>query len=175
MYYTGKGDDGNTILFGTKRRLSKKDLRIEILGTFDELNSYIGLCKAVCNEEKLNRVSQDLEIVQNHLFSCQAKIAGAKIEIRKDFRDFLEQKIAEMEKSIPRIKNFIIPGTNSISAHLDIARAITRRLERKIVWLKLTPSQKEILPYINRLSSFLFVLARLVSAKKKLKETNPKY
>ncbi len=175
MYYTGKGDRGNTILFGTKRRISKKDLRIEILGTFDELNSYIGLCRALCNEEKLKEISQDLEIVQNHLFLCQAKIAGAEKKVGENFRDFLEQKIAVMEKSIPKIKSFIIPGTDTLSAHLDIARTIARRLERKIVWLEKKKNQKEILPYVNRLSSFLFVVARYIVAKNGKKEQNPTY
>lgn len=175
MYYTGKGDKGKTILFDVTKKISKKDLRIDILGTFDELNSYLGLCKALAKEGKLKNITIDIGTIQNHLFSCQAKIAGAKKDVGDDFRDFLEQKIAEMEKSIPPIKNFIITGADTLSAHFDVARTITRRLERKIVWLPKNRVQTEILPYVNRLSSYLFVTARFICAKKGVSESNPTY
>ena len=96
----------------------------------------------------------------------------SKIKITKLKTERLEKEIAKIDKVVPPIKKFIIPGGSELSTKLDFARALARRAERDAVRMKASP---DLLQYLNRLSSLLFALARLANFRLKLKEKNPKY
>lgn len=164
--YTKTGDKGNTSLIGGAK-VPKSHLRIEAYGTIDELNSYIGLCKDVLADEQSSKALQD---IQWQLFSIGAALAcdpakETKMhipDIHESDVSFMEQEIDRMNEVLPPLKNFILPGGHSAISFLHIARCVCRRAERCCVRLegeneKLAPL---ILIYLNRLSDYLFVLAR---------------
>ena len=164
--YTKTGDSGTTSLFGGKR-LSKDDTRVEAYGTVDELNSLLGIILA---ENPQAEVSKKVTRVQNELFVLGSDLSapyGVKTKlprITKSYVNRLEKEIDRMEKSLPRLKNFILPGGSPIGSKLHLARSVVRRAERSIVAI----SEKERINlnaqiYINRLSDWLFVLARYVN------------
>jgi cob(I)alamin adenosyltransferase len=169
LLYTRGGDKGVTGLFGAKR-VAKDSQRIEAYGTIDELNSCVGIAIAVSNRDEISGV---LKVVQARLFTTGADLASdfssAAQErvprIKKEDTEWLEAKIDELQTKLPRLTNFILPGGNSLSAHLHLARAICRRAERRVVSLngaeKINP---ELLPFLNRLSTYLFNLARYANA-----------
>ncbi len=167
--YTGKGDDGTTYFFGSKERFGKETPLVEALGTLDELNSFVGVLRA-----KIKKDSEELEGVQQNLFIIQAELAGAEMKIEeKKVRD-MEQRIGEIEKMLPPIKTFFVPGANEKSALYDFARTIARRAERRVVALEKKPSQWS-LAYMNRLSSLLYAHARLQAQGKGKQEKKPTY
>ena len=173
MLYTGRGDKGDTSFFGAPGRVSKTDAAIELLGTLDELNSVLGVCRTKVPQE----ISVFLETLQQDLFIIQAEIAGApkKLEEEKVFR--LEKKIAEIEEQLPPIKTFFIPGDTEAGAFLDVARTVTRRTERRAVALKESGKQVSgaVLGYLNRLSSVLYALSRQVTHSSGITEKPPTY
>jgi cob(I)alamin adenosyltransferase len=162
---SGNGDDGTTeILFG--ERLSKGDLRIEALGTLDELNSFLGLARALSAIEDTRRV---LLTVQRRLFGIGAELAVPKgkqalsdSRIAEEDVRWVENTQAPIEEALDLAPEFAVPGENAGSAALDIARAVTRRLERVLV--RLTESgaidSPVMLAFVNRLADLLFILAR---------------
>ncbi|MBO8138922.1 MAG: cob(I)yrinic acid a,c-diamide adenosyltransferase [Thermosipho sp. (in: Bacteria)] len=160
MISTKKGDDGKTFL-ANGERVFKDDLRVEAYGTLDELNSYLGLVKNYLPADEKNI----LEKIQKTIFRISAELAKAEKFIKlveKEEVDELTQLVNKFEKMV-NLKNFVLPGSNSISAILDIARTVARRAERRIVSLsKKENIRKEVIAYINRLSDFLFLLARIV-------------
>ena len=169
--YTRTGDKGKTSLIRGKRVL-KSDLRVEVYGTIDELNSLIGvICSG--NNQILN-IKRELIETQNDLLSIgsslvnQQGVALENLEKRvKEFENFIDQMTVKM----PKLNHFILPGGGRTGAMLHLARAVCRRLERKIV--KLSNKQKintDILIYFNRLSDLLFTMARFVNFKEKRKE-----
>lgn len=168
--YTKTGDKGTTSLIGGTK-VSKADLRIEAYGTVDELNSYIGLCKDVINEDITGRVLQE---VQDRLFTIGAALAcdpekNIKMAIpdllEEDCR-YLEQEIDKMDTQLPVMKSFILPGGHIAVSHLHIARCVCRRAERTCIRLtEAHPIEPLIVKYLNRLSDYLFVLARYVGEK----------
>ncbi len=197
MLYTRKGDDGKTRLFGTKRRVSKLSCDIEALGALDELGAALGICYALTKEyapvKKLREsrigkytLPQVLSELLQHLFVIQAEIAGADKTIIKTQVDFLEEITDTVEKIIPPIRSFTLPGATILSAHLDRARTLARRAERRVLALrsfsgvgrglpqKRMPSA-DTLHYLNRLSSVLFALARFAAFKAGEKEEKPHY
>lgn len=164
--YTKTGDKGTTALIGGTK-VPKSHLRIEAYGTVDELNSNIGLCKDMLTDENSRKVLQD---IQWQLFSMGAALAcdpvkTAKMhipEIRESDISVLEQEIDRMDELLPPLKNFILPGGHAAVSFLHIARCVCRRAERCCVRLE-TEEEKIpplILVYLNRLSDYLFVLAR---------------
>jgi len=166
--YTKKGDRGETGLLGERRRVSKDSLEIEVLGAIDEANSFLGLTIAFLDEQYLkNKITQ----VQNALFKLGSIIAGAKLSIPKSVVKKYEKEIDEWTKVMPPITNFIFPGGSKPAAFLFTARTIVRRAERLIVKLSkeknISPS---ILVYINRLSDYLFTLARYINFRQGVKE-----
>jgi cob(I)alamin adenosyltransferase len=179
--YTKTGDSGETSLFGGKR-VKKYDLRIESYGTIDELNSHIGLLR----DQKIDKHTYHTLIkIQNELFSIGAMLATPpekeKLKsgrnrlqstiISKDEISFLEEEIDKMESTLKPMTNFILPGGHSSVSICHIARCICRRAERITVQLKEEQSvNKDILTYINRLSDYLFVLARKLSMVNKAHE-----
>lgn len=168
MLYTGKGDDGTTYAFGSKKRFSKDSRLSEALGTMDELNSLLGVCKVKIKEKEL------IHEVQQNLFIIQAELAGADKKIKKEKVEKLEDKIDEIEKELPEIKTFFISGVCEESALLDYSRTIARRAERRVVLVKDRVGENTR-AYLNRLSSFLYSMARLYGHKSDIKEDVPTY
>ncbi|MEI8339782.1 MAG: cob(I)yrinic acid a,c-diamide adenosyltransferase [bacterium] len=182
MLYTKKGDDGKTTIFGCDQRLSKSSAIAEALGALDEANSYLGVCKEEVLDNDVvfenKKFSEILHNIQNNLFTVQAEVAGAPKNIDKEKLADLEKVLNAIEATLPEQKTFIIPGGTKNSAHLDFARTLIRRAERRVVAVteegiaKITP---ETLAYLNRLSSFLYAGARLYTHKSGIKEEPPRY
>ncbi|MCX6702648.1 MAG: cob(I)yrinic acid a,c-diamide adenosyltransferase [Candidatus Wolfebacteria bacterium] len=180
MLFTGKGDKGDTSAFGCDQRFMKSSDLTEALGAVDEINSLVGFCKAKSEDLRFKiydlRIYDALEQAQQDLFIIQANLAGADKRLSPEKIKNLENIINEVEKELPKIKTFFLSGGTEIGSLLDYARAVARRAERRIV--KLSGSGKidgEILAYMNRLSSFLYAMARFVNFKSGAKEKPPKY
>jgi cob(I)alamin adenosyltransferase len=164
--YTKTGDKGNTSLIGGTK-VPKSHLRIEAYGTVDELNSYIGLVHDLLTDDTGRTVLQE---VQDRLFTIGAALACDPAKETKmsipDLKDtditYLEQEIDRMTEALPPMKSFILPGGHPTVSQLHIARCVCRRAERCCVRLEIEGEETEpiILQYINRLSDYLFVLAR---------------
>lgn len=161
--YTKKGDYGTTTLFGGKR-VTKNSLRVKACGIADELNCLLGVILA---EDVSSEIKDKLGRIQNELFILGTDLATPlelEIEIpriKKYYIIRLEKEIDLWERSLPKLKNFIMPGGGSTGSKLHLARARVRCLERNIVTLALANSlNTNILPYINRLSDWFFVFAR---------------
>lgn len=177
MFYTGRGDNGRTSVLNCKK-FFKSSPRIEALGSIDELNSLLGVCKVKSKETKFpfgNLVSKLLEDVQHDLFVIQAEVAGVKKSFDKLKIKKIEELINKIGKKLPKIKNFTLSGGTELSAFLDYSRAVARRTERRVVGLGSNKSHKESVKYLNRLSSLLYVLARQVNNNHGIKEKKPKY
>ncbi|MBP6333914.1 MAG: cob(I)yrinic acid a,c-diamide adenosyltransferase [Bacteroidia bacterium] len=167
--YTKKGDDGKTSLIGGTR-VSKDHIRIDSYGTIDELNSWIGLLRD--QPEYIGHKNILLEI-QDRLFTIGSQLAvdpgksKMKIpEITEEDITLLENKIDLMEKELPEMKSFVLPGGHTMVSYCHIARCVCRRAERMIVHLhEQEKTDPAILKYINRLSDFLFVLSRMMAKK----------
>lgn len=162
--YTRTGDDGTTALF-SGGRVRKDHLRVEAYGTVDELNSHIGIARALKPSTQTN---EWLEKVQNQLFHLGADLAtpldaNAEWVVRmdEDTVKWLESTIDQMTSELEPLKNFILPGGSPASAHIHVARTICRRIERLVVGLQeQEPVGEFVLLYLNRLSDWLFTLAR---------------
>ena len=174
--YTKTGDKGTTSLIGGTKVL-KSDLRIEAYGTTDELNSYIGLCKDLIKDKQSQNILQE---IQDRLFTIGSSLAcDPEKELKMKIPDLkeadivlLEKEIDRMNEVLPEMKNFILPGGHPTVSHLHIARCICRRAERCCVRLELEKKEIEsiIIKYLNRLSDYLFVLARYTSHQLKAEE-----
>ncbi len=161
--YTKTGDKGETSLFGGQR-LPKSDIRIEAYGTVDELNSYIGLVRDCISDENTRQL---LKSVQDNLFTIGSHLATETSsspyvpEIKNDHILPLEQAMDEMDAQLPQLKNFILPGGHTTVSFCHIARTVCRRAERRVVALNTDADVPQpIIQYLNRLSDYLFVLAR---------------
>lgn len=168
--YTKTGDAGTTSLYGGVK-VSKNHIRIDAYGTVDELNSAIGLIR--CGELSKNAESELIEVQKNlfhigaelatppeKLFLANVKSRLPKLIEEKDILE-LEQWIDRMEEELPPLMHFILPGGNLTASHAHLSRCICRRAER--ITVALNESEKvnpHILKYLNRLSDYLFVLAR---------------
>lgn len=173
--YTKTGDKATTSLFGGTR-VSKHHIQIESYGTLDELNSWLGLIR----DQKIDSHSKEiLSSIQEKLFTIGSILAT---EAKKDKRlkiprikeediTFLEEEIDLMNENIPKMTHFILPGGHQTVSYCHIARTVCRRGERIISLLHQNePQPEELLAYINRLSDFLFVLARMLSKQLKAEE-----
>ena len=164
--YTKTGDYGSTSLIGGTK-VPKSDLRIESYGTIDELNSITGLCHDLLSGDA-GRLS--LREIQDRLFTIGSALACDPEKERKllipDLHEsdivFLEQQIDKMQDALPEMKSFLLPGGHPTVSQLHIARCICRRAERCVVRLEQESHEVQpiILQYLNRLSDYLFVLAR---------------
>jgi len=166
--YTRSGDKGRTSL-ADGSRVAKYDLRVETYGAVDEANAHIGLARLEIDKKSDGMLAR----IQNDLFDLGADLARpitADSSV-KDLRivqsqiDRLEFEIDEMNKSLKPLESFVLPGGKSSSAHLHVARTVTRRAERLTAKLILSKKNREkINPltsiYLNRLSDHLFVLSR---------------
>ena len=165
--YTKTGDDGTTGLFGGAR-LPKYDLRIEAYGTIDELNSYIGLIRDQPLDDNFIKVLLE---IQDRLFTIGSILAVDPNKknlsvpaLIKDDVELLETEIDMMDKELSPMKHFILPGGHTTVSFIHIARCVCRRAERLTVHLS-TKNEVDplIIKYLNRLSDYLFTLARLTA------------
>ncbi len=172
--YTKTGDKGTTALFGGTR-VKKYNLRIESYGTVDELNSYIGLIK---DQEISETIKVSLLKIQHQLFTLGAMLATPPEKetlkngkerlnipkVEENSIEFLENEIDSMETELPQMTHFILPGGHQAVSFCHVARCVCRRAERLSVELNdEDPLNDDILKYLNRLSDYLFVLARKLS------------
>lgn len=191
MLYTRKGDKGDTGTFGCNQRMSKSSAVAEALGTLDECNSFLGVCKTDPKAQgpllEGYSFADMLDWIQQNLFIVQSHIAGAEKTIAKEKITHMEQAIDAIEKELPPIKTFFVSGGTELAAKLDFARTLARRAERRVVQvsekaksengspevkIKVAP---EILTFLNRLSSLLYALARLTNHKSGITEKPPTY
>ncbi|MCY4464859.1 MAG: cob(I)yrinic acid a,c-diamide adenosyltransferase [Chloroflexi bacterium] len=162
--YTKTGDGGTTALFAGGR-VPKHHLRVEAYGTVDELNSLLGVVRATGPSQKTDAW---LEIAQNQLFHLGSDLAtppSAKTDwvtrIGKDEINWLEAGIDQMTDLLPPLRNFVLPGGSPAGAQLQVARAVCRRAERIMTALDQSDEiGPDALVYVNRLSDWLFMLAR---------------
>jgi cob(I)alamin adenosyltransferase len=169
--YTKSGDTGTTSLYGGTR-VSKHHIRIESYGTVDEVNSHIGLLR----DQDMNPAYKLVLLeVQDRLFTVGAILAtppedeklknGEKrlqnLGILESDIEFLEKEIDAMDESLPAMTSFVLPGGHTIVSYCHIARCVCRRAERLAVYLNdIEPTEELVIKYLNRLSDYLFVLAR---------------
>jgi cob(I)alamin adenosyltransferase len=173
--YTKTGDQGTTALFGGKR-ISKADLRINTYGTVDELNSYIGLLR----DQEVNQKRKDILVeIQDRLFTIGSILAtepgNTKVKIPSLMEtdiQFLEKEIDEMDSTLPPMKFFVLPGGHPSVSFGHITRTVCRRAERLVIELD---AQEKIdalvIKYLNRLSDYLFMLCRKMTAELGAEET----
>ena len=169
--YTKTGDKGNTSLIGGTK-VPKSDIRIETYGTVDELNSWIGLINDQLTDAELK---SELKEIQDRLFTIGSSLAtDADKESKMKLPDltdgdieFLEKRIDEMTAQLPVMKSFILPGGHTTVSSIHVVRCVCRRAERLAVNMQqhnlfIDP---RVIQYLNRLSDYLFTLARYVSKK----------
>ena len=171
--YTKTGDRGETGL-ASGQRISKASPVINFVGLLDELNALLGICVAKLDEVDefdFSTESEVLEDIQRDLFIVGAAAVGAKVSFNSASEVAnIEKTIDDYERLVPRLKNFILPGGSTASAHLHHTRTIARKIERHAVSLN-SKSIEPFLPYLNRLSDLLFIMARYVNLKSKIGET----
>jgi cob(I)alamin adenosyltransferase len=166
--YTKTGDDGTTGLFGGERT-RKDDARIECYGTIDETNAAIGLAAAAVVSEALRsqllEVQSDLFTIGSHLATPVESPPAAKLPaLDESIVARLEMQIDAADGKLPRLRQFILPGGSDAAARLHFARTVCRRAERLLVaFAQDRPVPGVILTYMNRLSDWLFVMARLAN------------
>jgi cob(I)alamin adenosyltransferase len=172
--YTKTGDTGTTALFGGTR-VPKHHIRIESYGTVDELNSHIGLIR----DQEMSELYKNVLIeVQDRLFTVGAILATPpeketlkngqprlqNLGIVESDIEFLENEIDTMEEALPPMTHFVLPGGHTTVSYCHIARCVCRRAERLAVHLNdIEPTDERVIKYLNRLSDYLFVLARKLS------------
>lgn len=164
--YTRTGDKGKTTLLGGKP-VPKTHVRIEAYGTVDELIAHVGMLRDMTEDPAvrdfllgiLDRLMTCAAILAADCDDCEARVPEL---IEPDIID-LETAIDAMEASLPTLKSFVLPGGHVMSSQCHIARTVCRRAERQIIWLSTELYVPEtVIKYINRLSDYLFVLARKV-------------
>ncbi|KRL68252.1 cob(I)yrinic acid a,c-diamide adenosyltransferase [Companilactobacillus versmoldensis] len=163
--YTKKGDKGKTSLYdGT--RVKKYSLRVETYGSVDELNSQLSVAQKFCKDPKNFQL---LDLIQNNLFLVAGELANEDAEsfyqhskaIGKSDTKLLENVIDEYTAKLPVLHEFILPGRSVAGAHLHLCRSVCRRAERLIDHLNDEVTiRPDVLKYVNRLSDFLYILAR---------------
>jgi len=165
--YTKTGDKGQTSLIGGVR-VPKHHIRIESYGTVDELNSYIGLIRDQEINEKYKSV---LAEIQDRLFTIGSSLASAPEKSKMKIPDlhdsdvaYLELEIDKMNDVLPKMRSFILPGGHTTVSYCHLARCVCRRSERNVTQLAENDFVADLVQqYLNRLSDYLFVLARMIA------------
>ena len=166
--YTKSGDKGKTSLIGGKR-VSKDDIQIDAYGTIDELNSNLGLLRDYCSIKSdksfIIDIQKDLFIIGSLLALDYSKNNNLdNIVFSKNKTVLIENKIDEIDSSLPKMTNFIVPGGHVTVSTCHISRSICRRAERNCIkFAKQFELNNNILIYLNRLSDYLFILSRKIS------------
>ena len=167
--YTRRGDEGQTDLVGGVR-IKKTDARIEAYGTIDELSSHIGLLIALLKNSDEER--QRLVNIQNHLFNIGTHLATdqsltplyASAKLPQGVVGDLEKAIDRLNAQLPEPQGFILPGGTQAAAQCHVCRTVCRRAERRICELAATAIVgPDIIQYVNRLSDYLFILAKIIN------------
>ncbi len=160
-----QGDRGMTSLYGGKR-VSKDHLRIEICGTIDELSSFLGLAKSLVKKKKikdfLEDIQKDLVVIASEVAATPKKLKSLKKRLDSQVIARFEKDLAVCQEQKVILKSFYLPGKNVDASVFDVARSISRRLERRTVSAKRKGmiKNKHFITYLNRLSHALFVLGR---------------
>jgi cob(I)alamin adenosyltransferase len=160
--YTKAGDNGTTSIVGGTR-VSKADLRLDVYGTIDELNAQIGVVIEHCSDEKdrqfLSKIQEELFQVGLVFATDWEKFDASSQIISEESIEHLEREIDKISVTLPELKNFVMPRGSVVSAFIHVARTVCRRAERLAVGVEVPFSNRSI-QYLNRLSDYLFVLAR---------------
>ena len=168
--YTKTGDQGETGLVGGQR-VAKDAQRIEVFGTVDELNSFVGLARISARESGLNELESIFERIQHELFNLGSVLATLPQDlhpnqprITKETIDQLEREIDQYNTTLPALRSFVLPGGSRICAELHVCRTVCRRAERTLVTMKHAEEIPiEAMLYLNRLSDAMFVWSRWVN------------
>ena len=174
--YTRRGDSGQTSLIDGDM-VNKHNLSVDAYGTIDELNSFLGLLKDYIKDDKIKDILNNIQI---KLFSIGSILASGKnqnisekVKIEKKDVEYIELEIDRLNKDLPELKNFVIPGGHKTSSYSHVCRSICRRAERKISELNNKSSvDSNILAYVNRLSDFFFVLSRFLKYSDNVSESH---
>lgn len=177
--YTRTGDKGKTRLVGGAE-VDKNDPRVEAYGTIDELNSVIGVVVAhLTDDPRCADIVDRLIRTQQTLFDVGSSVAtpsqtrqqGMPAATQADI-DALEHDIDHLNESLPILKSFILPSGGVAAATLHVARTVCRRAERQLIEAMAIDQQDPLsMPYVNRLSDYLFVASRAIAARQKIEET----
>jgi cob(I)alamin adenosyltransferase len=173
--YTRGGDQGKTSL-GNGERIKKTDIRVEVIGSVDEVNSFVGVAVLFVEDSAVLNL---LQLIQNNLFDIGADLCLPENDDQLDYKPlrinpeqtaYLEKMIDYYNKDLSPLKSFILPGGTKGSSFLHLARSVTRRAERLLCHLKEEVSEKDacildVLAYMNRLSDLFFVLCRYLNDK----------
>ena len=156
--YTKRGDRGETSLSTKGVKVSKDSLRISAIGAVDELNSFLGVVRSFSEDKWLDR---KLKTIQSELLTVGSILGESELKFYNSKTKRLEKEIDRLEKKLPKLTNFIIPGGTKIASLLHFARTLSRRAEREVVALsRIEEVKPQIIVYLNRLSDYLFILAR---------------
>ncbi len=166
--YTKKGDKGTTSTLRGKEKISKSSCQTQSLGAIDELNSFLGIVISLSENKETVLL---LDLIQNNLLTIGSILGGSSLRISKRETLKLEKQIDNWDKMLPKLSNFIYPGGSTVASLLQYARTLTRKAERETVGLsqevKVAP---QILTYLNRLSDYLFTLARVENHSKRIED-----
>jgi cob(I)alamin adenosyltransferase len=174
--YTKTGDAGQTGLYGGGR-VHKDDLRVEAYGLVDELNAAVGAARA---EGPDPEIGGHLARIQEELFCIGAELAtphGATARpaiprVEPAWAEAMERAIDKWDEELPKLTRFVLPGGGRVGAALHLARCACRRAERRVVALhRQAAVEAQVVVYLNRLSDFLFVAARLANHRERVAET----
>jgi cob(I)alamin adenosyltransferase len=166
--YTKKGDRGKSKILNSQFSIFKNEQIFTAIGSIDELNSVLGVCRAYSSDRYFVKL---ITQIQSNLLVTGSVLAGSKLKIRELVIRELEKEIDKLEKKLPQLTNFILPGGNLLASHLHFARSVCRRVEREVVaFSRTTKVDPLISAYLNRLSDFLFVQARYANYRKKARD-----
>ncbi len=162
--YTKTGDKGQTQIYAENvQRMSKDAPVVECYGTLDELNAHVGLLAAQLNQYQLTRYHETLNFIQQRLFQIGFAISASTKLTEQDVLS-LEAQIDEMETTLPAQTHFILPGGHLCASQAHVCRTVARRAERRLVALQENfPVPGICVQYLNRLSDYLFVMARHIN------------
>lgn len=176
-HYTGKGDSGTTTIIGTSG-LSKDDVRIEVLGSYDELNAALGVAAAFSESTDAVRMLKSLQDDMHTICAELGRVMDDGPRITGQHTHMVEGLIKECERIAEQRKpfHFVLPGETKAAALLHSARTVSRRAERDLVRLsRTTMINPLLLTYANRLSSLLYIMARVDNKRHNIEEKQPSY
>lgn len=172
---TKTGDDGSTNLYGSGR-IRKDSSRVDAMGDVDELIAMLGMLRSIDDQHRVPEFEQTLAQLQNDLFDLGSELAAAPgkqspCPIKKKQIAFLEKTAERINRKLPELHSFVLPGGDLYNAWLHLARTVARRAERSVVRLSSEGLLNPLLQiYLNRLSDLLFIMARQASQKHGVKE-----